>query len=1044
MNPICTTCAMVLGVDSRFCHGCGAMVSAPSETATRFASPLSYTPQHLAERILTARGALEGEHKRVTVMFCDIANSTSLAERIGEERMYELLNRFFELALEEVHRYRGTVNQFLGDGFMALFGAPLALEHHEQHAVLAALALRAGLAQRFQDVQRSTGMAFEVRVGVNTGLVVVGKIGDNLRMDYTAVGDSTHVAARLQAMAAPGEILISHATFDATRAVVDTHGLGPVPIKGKREPVEIYRVLGARSPAASTQVMRQRHLSRFVGREREIGLLMDALDDAEAGRGRAIFLVSEPGMGKSRLLWEFHRQLAERVVTYLEGQCLSYGATTPYLPILDILRTTCRLVDGDSGEQVAAKLHATALSVGMDADAAAPYLLHLLAMQEPVPALAGLAPETVQLRTIETLRQLSLRSSRRRPLVLVIEDLHWMDRSSEGFINVLADSLAGAPILLVVTSRPGYSPAWINKSYASQIALRPLPVSGGLAIVHEVLVGQAMADAVARDIVTRAEGNPLFLEELARAIGERATTAAVPDTLLGVLAARIDLLPETSKRVLQTASVIGREFPAHLLAMVWHDSDTLDDDLLRLTRLEFVHERAGDNEPVYVFKHALTRDAAYASLLSGRRRACHRAVGRALEQLHADRPDDAAELLAHHFGESDHDDDAVRYTIRAFERALRRWANTEAMAFSESALRRLEQMPQTDATRLLQIDLVVQQAESRFALGQHAAQLSALTRVGQLLEAADDAARRAAWHYWMGFLNSITGGSTEASITHCKQALAIAQEAELEDLGARAACCLAQVYMIAGELRQALESGERALAVFERRGDRWWACRTLAQLSPAANAVGEWQRSLDYCQRALDHGIAMDDLRLKVSGYIRLASTQIQRGDWQAGLAYCEQAQALSPVEYDAAALRAIRGYGLVKAGRAEEGTAEIAGALEWYGKSNLRYTQAFFSLWLAEGYLRCGTNNAARKSLEQVIANCDELAYCHLRGVALRLLAECHLPADKVSATRCLREAIDVLQQVGALEQSAVARRQVSALSAAVAGSSSHLASLE
>ena len=330
----------------------------------------------------------------------------------------------------------------------------------------------------------------------------------------------------------------------------------------------------------------------------------------------------------------------------------------------------------------------------------------------------------------------------------------------------------------------------------------------------------------------------------------------VPDTLLGVLSARIDRLPDKAKSLLQTASVIGREFSRRLLALVWEDDATLEPELARLTRLEFIYEQTSHSDVTYAFKHALTREAAYASLLSRRRRACHGAVGRALERLHAERIDEAVEFLAHQFGQSEDDEKAVDYAIRAAERAQSRWANTEALAFSDLALQRLKAMPPSDASRLRQIDVVIKQAEVRFALGQHTAQLAALASIASLVLPTDDAARRAAWHYWTGFLNSITGGRAEASIGHCQEASSIAKAAHLEDLSASADSCLAQVYVFAGELHRAIETGERALEVFERRGNRWWACRTLSQLSPAANALGQWQRSLAYCARAMEHGVA--------------------------------------------------------------------------------------------------------------------------------------------------------------------------------------------
>ncbi|MEO8857896.1 MAG: adenylate/guanylate cyclase domain-containing protein [Burkholderiaceae bacterium] len=1005
---------MPLAHGSRFCHLCGAVVLSLPTPASNALSD-SYTPPHLAQDILGARSALEGEHKRVTVLFCDIVDSTRLAERIGEERMYDLLNRFFEHTLEVVHRFKGTINQFLGDGFMALFGAPLALEHHEQHAILAGLGIRARLAEHFQDVPRLTGIGFEVRVGINTGPVVVGGIGDNLRMDYTAVGETTHVAARIQALAAPGEVLIAHATHEAVHGLVETQSMGLMTLKGRSTPLEVHKVLGAVSGTGALQQHGTRPLSRFVGREAEMAALSEALELARGAHGRAIGVVAEPGMGKSRLLLELRKSLRDDV-SYLEGQCLSHGAAVPWLPILDILRTRCGISQGDSAQAVRRNLHAAFEAAGLDATAAMPCLLHLFGLEDPTRALAGLTAEMIQARTIDALQKLCLASSRRRPMVLVIEDLHWIDRSSERFIASLVDCIQDACVLLVVTHRPEYVPAWIDRDWARRIELRGLDDDKGQAIVQEVLAAGGNAGTAARDVVRRAEGNPLFLEELARAVTEQpGPSVAVPVTLLGVLAARIDSLPDGAKRALQMASVIGREFAGELLARVWDEGGALTEQLERLTRLEFVRERAGGADKVYVFKHALTRDAAYASLLAKRRQKYHRRVARALEEIHAANVDDVVELLAYQYGESDQDEKAVHYAMRAAQRASARWANAEALAHSNAAQVRLMAMPADESNRLRRIDLVLRESEVRFALGQHAEQLQALEAVGTLISPADDPARRAAWHYWMGFLGSITGGAAETSIRHGGRASAIAKTAGLEDVGAWADCSLAQVWMGTGELRRAIEVGERALEVFERRGDRWWACRALAQLSPTAIALGEWDRSLAYCRRALEHGIAMNDLRLKVSAFIRLASTQIQRGDWRAGLAHCKEAEDLAPLQYDAAALRAIRGHGLVKSGELAEGVAQISEALAWYDRSHQRYTHAQFSTWLADSLLRSSRIEEAAAVISGLLASTREHGYRYLEAVALRLHARCLMRVDAQGATRSLQLAMEITQAIDA-----------------------------
>src|SRR5262245_2076807 len=457
--------------------------SAPASPQER--EPLSYTPSHLAEKILTSRSALEGERKQVTVLFCDLANSTALAERLGPEHMHTLLNRFFALALDAVHRYEGTINQFLGDGFMALFGAPLAYEDHARRAVLAALALQRTLQDHHTELGEPYGMTCVFRMGLNTGLVVVGSIGNNLRMDYSAVGDITNLAARLQQLAEPGMILVSDATRRLVDSAVHLETLAPTQVKGKTEPVTPYKVLGTRpqrSPLASRG--EERVLSQFVGRERELDALEALLEQVESGQGQVVGIVAEAGGGKSRLLYEFRQCLAGKGVTYLEGRCLSYGQAMPYHPILDLLRANCGITETDGPAAIAAKVRVALHEVGLDVEAAAPYLLQLFGVQEGTERLATFTPDAIKTRTFETLRQMSLHGSQPRPLMVALEDLHWCDKTSEDYLAWLVESVAAAAILLLVTYRPGYRPPWLDKSYATQIALRHLAPQESVTVVR--------------------------------------------------------------------------------------------------------------------------------------------------------------------------------------------------------------------------------------------------------------------------------------------------------------------------------------------------------------------------------------------------------------------------------------------------------------------------------------------------------------------------------------------------------------------------------
>ena len=963
---------------------------------------------------MSTRTALEGERKHVTVLFCDLAGSTGLAERLGPEGMHLVLGRFFDLALEEVRRYEGLVNQFLGDGFMALFGAPVAREDHARRAVLAALGIQRAIRARRSELGLPPGESFAVRIGVNTGEVVVGTIGDNLRADYTAVGDTTNVAGRLEQLAEPGTILISRSTAELVDGYVELELLGPLPVRGRVDPVTAYRVRGPGSRRSRLEKPAGGSLGAFVGRDRELARLWELSDEAVAGKGRVIGIAGEPGVGKSRLVREFRRRLAGRALTWLDGHCAPYGQAMPYLPVLDIIRQNCGIGETDEPGAIAAKLRDGLVEIGLDPGEELAYLLHLFGLTEGTVALAQQSPEAIKARTFELLSRMILAGSRRRPIVILVEDLHWADRTSEEYAASLVDQVAGARVLVVFTYRcEGASrvPAsLLARPHASEITLSELSPAESRVVLRSVR--EDLPEALAREILDRASGNPLFLEELGRAAAvESEGPDSVPATLQTVLAARIDRLAETPRRLLQTASVLGRASSARLLGAVWPEPATLAEALAELVRLEFLHEQPLSGERAYAFRHPLVQEVAYATLLGERRRAVHAAVGRALETLYADRTHEVVELLAHHFGRSGDDERAVDYAVLAADKAQRRWANAEALARFDEALWRLTRMPDSAPNRLRRIDAVLQQAEVRFALGRHAEHIEALHGIRALVEEAGDARRRAAWHYWTGFLGSLTGAPPAASIASCREAARIADAAGLEDLRAFAECCLAQAHSVAGDLAGAVAAGERALATFEARGNIWWSCRALWLLSAAANAMGDWARSLDHCRRALDHGAAVNDLRLRVSALLRLASTHIQRGDAAAGIAACDAALALSPIPFDAAALKAIRGYGLVKLGDMAEGVAELEGARAWYERSHLRYTHALFGLWLGDGYVRLGEPGRAREVLDGVRLLSRDLGYRHFEGVACRLLAE--LPGPEGAS--CLAAAFRLLEAVGA-----------------------------
>lgn len=1011
LGVACPSCGSGNPPEHRFCGHCGAALGQPGLQEAVARGPFIPNPAAMP------RTALPGEMKQVTMLFCDIVGSTPLTERLGAEAMRDLVSSFLAASLAEVDRYGGTAPQFTGDGFMALFGAPVTQEDHVQRALLTALAIQRALGGT-DDPRGVEKLDLPVRIGIHTGPVVFGPVADRFPMDYTAIGDTANVAARIQQAAAPATILLSEATYELAQSYARVEPVGPLVLKGKADPITAYRLLDISQARAALRPSTAARRTNFVNRQSDLAVLNDVLRQVESGDRQAVDIIGEPGLGKSRLLSEFRRQLASERVTWIEGRCVSYGAAIPYLLMLDLLRSNCAILETDTPESIIGKVRSGMERVGMDPDQDSPVLLHLLGVKDAgaAPTLAN--PEAVKAKTFETFRQVTIKLSLERPLVLVLEDLHWVDKISEEFLGFLAENTGAVRVLMLATHRPGYRPPWTDRSYAVQMLVQPLSRDDSFDVVRSVLNVERIIELATEEIVAKADGNPLFLEQLTLHAGEARdlrSVLMVPDTIHDVVMARIDRLPDELKQFLQLASVIGREFSLRLLSAICRGTEPLETLLRELCRLEFVYERVVADGSMFVFRHALTQEAVYGSLLERQRRIHHGAIGQALEALYSGRVDEVAELLAFHFGRSGHTDKAVDYAISAAVKAGRAWANSEALTYFEGALRRLATLPDTKLNRLRRIDAVLKQAQVKYALGQYSEQIRALEEIRQIVDETDDPHRRATWHYWTGFLHSVSGGRPEVAIEHCLEAGKIASASGLEEIDAFAASCLAQVLMVAGRLHDALEAGERAVSSFEARGDPWWAALTLWHLTAIANYLGEWEASLDYCRRGLEHGIALNDVRLKAVSWTRMGVAHIARGDLERGLQCCNEALALAPIPRDVAWASVVRGYGKIKAGHPNAGISELSEGLAWFESSRMRWTHVIGAVWLAEGHLRHGDCATARPLIEDLLSTCRSAGYFHYEGRASWLMGECLARESAAAAEDYIETAMRIFEQVGA-----------------------------
>jgi class 3 adenylate cyclase/tetratricopeptide (TPR) repeat protein len=824
---LCANCGAQLSSAAKFCSECAhpAGQTAPSR-APRFGAPESYTPKHLAEKILTSKDSLEGERKQVTVLFADLKGSMELLADRDPEEARKLLDPVIEHMMEAVHRYEGTVNQVMGDGIMALFGAPLAHEDHAVRACYAALRMQDSVRRYAEGVFRRHGVPVEIRVGVNSGEVVVRTIGSDLHMDYTAVGQTTHLAARMEQMARPGTILLAPDTLALAEGFVQVTSRGPVPVKGLAAPIEIFELAGASPVRSRLHAAASRGLTRFVGRDAEIELLRQALGRAGERHGQVVAVVGEPGVGKSRLVWEFTHSHRSQAWLVLETASVSYGKATTYFPVIELLRSYFGIEPRDDDRKMREKVTGKLLSLDRALEPTLPAFLSLLDVPVGDPEWTKLDPSQRRRQTLDALKRLLLRESQVQPVLLVVEDLHWIDSETQAWLDMLVDSLPTVRLLLLVNYRPEYGHSWGSKTYYQQVRLDALPMASAEELLDGLLgTGPGLAD-LRQLLIDRTQGNPFFLEESVRALvetgalgGERGAyrlarpiqSLQLPATAQAILAARIDRLGPADKRLLQAAAVVGKDAPFPLLeAIAEEPEERLREGLARLQAAELLYEARLFPELEYTFKHALTHEVAYTGLLQDRRRTLHARILEAIEQLYSDRLDEYVERLAHHALRGEVREKAVQYLRRAGSKAGARSALPDARAWFEQALGVLEALP-ASRSRLEQA------FEIRLELR------TVLTQLAELRPALE----------------------------RLREAETLSEQLNDDHRRARVCSVLMTLHTLLGEMEEAVATGTRALEMAGRLGDLRLRIPTTSYLEQAQYYRGEYERVVELATDAL-------------------------------------------------------------------------------------------------------------------------------------------------------------------------------------------------
>jgi class 3 adenylate cyclase/tetratricopeptide (TPR) repeat protein len=1018
-----------------------ASTAASAPTGLPQHAPLAYTPSYLAEKILTSKSALEGERKQVTVLFADLKGSMELLADRDPEEAQQLLDPVLERMMAAVHRYEGTVNQVMGDGIMALFGAPLAHEDHAVRACYAALAMHEALRRYSAEVRRTHGVEVQIRVGLNSGEVVVRAIGNDLHMDYSAIGQTTHLAARMEQLATPGTIRMTAATLRLVEGLVQATALGPIPVKGLDEPVDVFELVGASGLRRRLQAAAVRGLTRFVGRDTELTAIVEALRRAAAGHGQVVALVGEAGVGKSRLVYECVHSPHTQGWRVLESASVSYGKATPYFPVIELLKRYAQVEERDDTRTIRAKVTDRVVTLDPALQDAVPALLVLLdALAEDSP-FHRLEPPQRRERTLDALTRVVLRESQVQPLLVVFEDLHWIDSETHALLQRLVEHLPTARLVLLVNYRPEYQPDWGSESWCTHVRLDPLPPASADALLQALLGDAPSLGPLTRLLIERTAGNPFFLEESVRTLAEtgvltgaRGTyqlaqalpTIQVPATVQAMLAARIDRLPPEEKDLLQTAAVIGTEVPFLVLcALTAQPDETLYRGLAHLQAAEFLDETRLFPHLDYTFKHALTHEVAYGSLLLERRRTLHAQIVTCLEALALDRLAEQVDRLAHHAVRGEVWEKAVTYCRQAGTKALEHSAFREALAAFEQALAALQRLPESAATRALAIDLRLDVRHALHPLAEAGRSIEYLRQAESLAEALGDARR----------LGQIAGllpaslwqlGDLHGSLAAAQRALTLATALGDVSLQVSAQTSLGQSYWALSHHGQAVEVFRRNIALLQGGGPpERFGLATVPVVSShgfltwSLAELGAFAEGRAHGEDAIRLGEALKHPFSLAFAYAAVGHLALRQGVLRQAIRVLEPGLTLGEVrdlQLMIQLCKAQLGAAYALCGRVSEALPLLEQALEQSVATRVTIASALYAVWLGEGYVLADRVAEARQLGQGALEASRTRKQQGHQAYALRLLGEIAgrgTPPDVEMARTYYRQALALAEDL-------------------------------
>jgi DNA-binding NtrC family response regulator/tetratricopeptide (TPR) repeat protein len=921
-----------------------------------------------------------------------------------------------DVVAEKVQGFGGRIEELSPTGILVSFGVE-PVEDAPVRAALCALAFRGAVDRERADQGRSMA----VRAAVHAQAVLVGHRSSAAMIDFRAKREVSRVVEALVNQADAGSILVSQpaASFLRRRFRLGRIAVGPA---GGAAP---FQLLGHDPAGIGVSGL----LAGFIGRQEEMSLLRSRIGQAMQGRGQVIGIVGEPGIGKSRLVHELRRRVAGEPVEFLEGRCLSYTRDVPYLPLLGLFREHMGISETEAPGEAQRKVRAALAEVGMDSPEGTATMLHLLGVGEGAGSLARVSPETVKARTQKTLLDLVTRASGRCPIALVIEDLHWADQSSAEWLALLVERAAGAQVVLIATYRSGYRPSWADRSHVTQVALAPLTADESRSLVRSVLQAEQVPAPLTDEILARAEGNPLFLEEMALALAEHGPTALtshVPESIQGVLGARIERLDPEARRVLQVASVLGRSFPVDLLRVL--SPDPIDQHLVELKRLEFLQDQVEVGGPALVFRHALTRQVAYETLPASDRAAIHRLAGEAIEARYAERLETVYDRLAYHYERSDRGEQAVAYLSRLAQQAQQRFAHVEAAAALDRALACAERLPADTRDRRI-VEVTLLRAFSLALLARFRENLALLVSQQARVAYLGDPRLAAAFHFRLGLTHSVLSDQAEAARLGTR-ALEEARQAGDELVAGQACYLLALAGYYACRHGDGVEHAREAVAILERVEGRHWLGMASWALGANLLILGELDLALEAQRRVEAIGKAVDDPRLQGFAGWSMGWIHSMRGEGEAAVQACERAIAVSKDPLNTAVAMGQLGWAHLEQGNADRALSLLGDAIPRAMEFGLRHLGARFMALLAEALLVKGNIEEASRRAREALLIAREVGYPFAAGLALRALGAASVEAGRrEEGDRLLAEAEETFRAIGARLEAARTRRAQSRL---------------